>query len=195
MARIATGLEASAGETALHFYAREGQVVARWAVWGLAVVTVVTMVTFVFWAIMPATLLIVAYLLLLVANAVERRCRRPGASAPDAGEAVAAEAVVVDDPDAADAAEGRAEVEAGRLGEPVRPWERARVAWPLLRHETLVISAGVVAVLILATIIAAILFGFGPMMVVAAFFLFAYIMLLTSPVWFAALEEDIEAHS
>ena len=181
MSASATRVDAPAEDTALHFYAREGQIVARWAVWGLAVITVVTMVTFVFWAIMPATLLIVAYLLLLVANAVERRCRRQDAPRDD----VLGAEIVTDDSEAAEAA----------LPGPVRPWERATVAWPLLRHETLVISAGVVAALILATILAAVFFGFGSMMVLAAFFLFAYIMLLTSPVWFAALEDDIEAHS
>ena len=168
------------GETALHFCAREVQVTLAWTVRVLIPVTAVTAITFWFWAIIPAVLAVAAYLALLVTNVVERRSdhREPGTISADAA---AAGSIVVEMEDEAE--------DAGRPG-----WQRRTVGWALFKHEVILFSIGVFAVFIVALVIALTLFGKASVLL-AALFLFAYILLLSSPVWFAALEDDIEDSS
>lgn len=164
------------GETALHFCAREVQVTLAWTVRVLIPVTAVTAITFWFWAIIPAVLAVAAYLALLVTNVVERRSdhREPGTIRADA----AAGGAVVEMEDEAEDTE--------------RPgWQRRTVGWALFKHEVILFSIGVFAVFVVALVIAVTLFGKASVLL-AALFLFAYILLISSPVWFAALEDDIE---
>ncbi len=167
------------GETPLHYCAREVQVTLAWTVRVLIPVTAVTAITFWFWAIIPAVLAVAAYLALLVTNVVERRSdhRKPGTISADA----AAGGVVVEMEDEAE--------DAGRPG-----WQRRTVGWALFKHEVILISIGVAAVFVVALVIAVTLFGKASVLL-AALFLFAYILLLSSPVWFAAHEDDIEDSS
>ncbi|MHC5113664.1 MAG: hypothetical protein ACYTGP_04460 [Planctomycetota bacterium] len=165
-------------EGAVHYFARESQLMLRWVVRCLLVVTAITMVTFWFWAILPATLLVITYLLLLLAREIERRSRR-GRPAPEAE--VAAPVASASSPAAA------AEVKP----EDLPAGDDETVSMPLLKHEVIVISSGVAAVMIIAIVLAAIFFGGAPALLAALFF-FAYILLLGGPVWLAAFEDDIE---
>ncbi len=199
-------------EGALHFFAREGQTILLWSTYVLLGVTVVTMVVFFPIAIIPATLLILAYMALLVTNVIERRSDRqtdaPAEALADrrAGAPAGAPADPAADPAADPLADPAADPAAptipvartaspsasetpdaaGPVYEYERPWRM-----PLLKRETLVVSVGILVVLLLAVVMAGLKFG-GAALVVAVLFLFAYIVLLTSPVWMAALEDDIE---
>jgi len=164
------------GETALHFCAREVQVTLAWTVRLLIPVTAVTAITFWFWAIIPAVLAVAAYLALLVTNVVERRSDHRELGTVSADAAAGGDVVEIED-EAADA---------GRPG-----WQRRTVGWALFKHEVILFSIGVAVVFVVAVVIAVTLFGKASVLL-AALFLFAYILLITSPVWFAALEDDIE---
>jgi len=165
-------------EGVVHYFASESQTALRWVVRGLLLVTAITMVTFWFWAILPATLLVITYLLLLLAREVERRSRSataasapaPSVATPEITSSITVEQVHPEDLPAGD---------------------DETVSMPLLRHEVLVISSGVAAVLIIAIVLATIFFG-GPMALLAGLFFFAYILLIGGPVWLAAIEDDIE---
>ncbi|MBT8485009.1 MAG: hypothetical protein HKO59_02180 [Phycisphaerales bacterium] len=167
--------DATDGENAVHFFAREGQIWLRWTVQILLVVTILTMVTFWFWAVVPATALLIAYGALMFVNAVEKRSdQSPAASVETAAPEADAEA-------------GEVYEDAGAEVAQVMP----EVAMPLLKHETKVLSILVGAVLLLAAIMALVFFG-GKTMLIAIPFLFAYILLLCLPVWLAAFEDDVE---
>ena len=162
-------------ESVLHFLAREAQIFLRWTVVGLMIVTVITMVLFNFWAIIPATLLLVSYGLLMLANTAERRA---------ALHERVAQQMAHTDP-----------VELARSkGQPVVDEERHpenEMPMPLLKHETVMISLGVLVVLVLAAVLAVTFLDWQKVLI-AVPFIGAYIILLSSPAWFAALEDDIE---
>jgi cobalamin synthase len=168
--------EEVSGEGSLHTLAREGQSIALWTVRVLLVVTIITMVTFWFWAVIPAMLLVVAFLALLVMNVIERRSDRHN---------------VDETKPVAPSVAARTDVE-GVVHEGCEEESHdEKVASQVLRHETLIVGAGIAAVVLLAGVLASVFFV-GPMIPVAVLFLVAYVAFITTPVWLAAIEDDIE---
>jgi hypothetical protein len=167
-------------ESALHFFAREGQLVLRWTIGALVLITIGTMVTFYFWAILPATLLLVAFLALQLTNVVERR----SAHRPDANDTLLETGVVASEAP-------WTEVAPVAEAAPARDESETNMAMPLLKHESKVVLIGVLALLVLAALVAGVIFG-GVTMLLAIPFVFAYLLILGAPVWLAAIEDDIE---
>ena len=160
-------------EGVIHFFLREGRTALRWLVLGLLATTVIAMVTIFHWAIIPATLLLVAYVSLLVANELQRRSDTHEEARHDrlGGEEEVA----------------RADQEQ----EPLAFMFEDEMSVPILKRESKFASWCVLAVLIAAVLAAAIFFG-GWMILLAVPFIFAYMLMLGGPVWLAGLNDERE---
>jgi hypothetical protein len=192
-------------ESAAHFFAREAQAILRFLIKALILVTVLMMmVPAVFmWAIIPATVLIICYGLLMVINVIEARSLRQhrrtkarvvAAATPEPpSEAEKAEAPAPSEPPAAAVSERRAAPEpADRPAPMAEPaWRKREVDMPLLRRETILVGAAAVVIFIIATVLGVMAFGWQMILLAAPVF-FACLLLGGLPVLFAAVEEDVE---
>jgi hypothetical protein len=169
-------------EGAMHFFARECQLIMRWIVRVLLVVTIGTMITFWWWAIIPATFLLAAYCVLMVCNLLERRFDRHQGEVEPVDASTAAAAPVT--------AAARAEETAAEAA-PLPEWKKPNFRMSLLRHETIIMGAGVFVVFVIAAALAGLFIGWKTVLF-ATPFVVAYMVLITTPIWFAALEDDIE---
>jgi hypothetical protein len=171
-------VERDAEESYSHFLAREVQIVLRWVVFISAALVVLLMFTFVWFAVLPAAVMIIAYGLLLIADFAEYRTYRPGY--PGHEEAPAAEAMA--------AAADRTMVER----------ERIAAAVHLRLRRTIAGIVGGAAIAALAVV--GFIFGrdpaLRPVLGIGAMILFAYILLVAAPFWMGWIEEqaDEEKH-
>jgi len=159
----------------LHYVAREGRLALRWLIVGCMIAVVVCMVSpgFYFVAVVPALLMFVSYVLLVVANEVERRS---DAVAHDRLEQMETALVV-------DVFEDHGD------DDQLHP-----VHAEIVKRESKTVAAIVVAVMIVALLIAAILFNWK-VLAIGAFVVFAYMLLVAAPLWLGWIEDDIEIES
>lgn len=183
-------------ERAVHFYARECQATLRWLVRALILITALTAITFWFWAIIPATFLMITYGLYMIANVIEKRSSDRRLRAIEEREISVGppEAMAATEIERAEAEPLEEEAAVVELGEAELEPPTRDVPMRVIKHETIVVAVAVLAVLILATVLAAIAWGWG-LILFAVPVLFVYIILMSWPVWFAALEEDLEHES
>lgn len=169
---IETTLTQTAGreEGFLHYLAREGREFLRWTIGACLIAIVVCMVTIWFAAIVPAVILLVAYVLLVLANEVERRSDVQAHAVLELRESAIASDIIND------------EAESGQLA----PVEAA-----IIRRESKTAIAIIVSVSLAALLIAAIAFP-SPVLAIGAFVVFAYMLLVAAPLWLGWIEDDIE---
>lgn len=191
------------GETATHFYAREGEIIFRWTIRVLVVITIVMMAipAIGYFAWIPATLLVVAYGIRLLINTVESRTgfgrvrKVKGTPKAPSAETEKPEAPAPEPVAEREATEPPAEVAA----EPEREeapahepaWQRSEFSERLVRHEAKIIGVVIFVVFIIAAIVGIWHLGWK-LLLLSVPVVFAYILLLGWPVWFAAIEEDVE---
>jgi hypothetical protein len=158
----------------VHFVARESRTVLRILVIAALAATVVSMVSLWYIAVIPAIFLLLAYAALLLVREVERRTYEPGNSGPP--DPVVAEHETIHD-------------EPGALLNPEQVKLVARESktglWILLGVGVIAVSLALVAIFTVDLI--------EPKFLgLAAFVLFAYILLVMAPVWLGWIEDDIE---
>lgn len=166
----------NAREGFLHYIAREGRIVLRWTMLICIVAIVVCMVSpgFFFVAVIPAGVLLLAYMLLLLANLVERRSDRESHVALERSETAGVNDVVEDHAEDDQLTPDHAEI--------VK--RETKVALAII-GGTLLIGLGVAAIFLPIHVVA-----------IGAFVFFAYVMLITLPVllgWFNN-DVDMETH-
>jgi hypothetical protein len=175
MATFITANEYSAkrDEGFLHYMAREGRHILRWIIGISLVAIVVCMVTIWFAAIIPAIILMAAYVLMVIAREVERRS--------DAEcDAKFEEATVAK---TTDVVEDHAEDD-----------QLAPAQAELVYRESKTGFIIVIAVMLAAALIAFILFDLK-LLAIGALVLFAYMMLIAAPLWLGWFNDDIEDES
>lgn len=166
-------------ESYLHFLARESQLFLEILIVISLVLTVLLMISFFFFAFIPVTVLLVAYGLLVLANAAERHTesgRHPGES-PEGDRAPSGIERAVE------AASKPSEGPARRRGWGIRSEEALR--WRLFRVTLEILAgAGLIAFVMAALVlpIELTMLGVG--------LLFAYIVFITAPVWLAWLNDE-----
>jgi hypothetical protein len=156
----------------LHYVAREGRVVLRWTIGACLVAIVACMVSpgFFFLAVIPAIVLLAAYILLLLANEIERRSDSVAHEALERAETAGFVDVVED------------HAEDDQL---------EAVQAEIVKRESRVGITILVAVLIVASIIAFVIFDLK-LLAIGAFVLFAYMLLIAAPFWLGWFNDDIE---
>jgi fatty acid desaturase len=190
-------------ESTTHFYAHEGKVVFRWMIRFLVIITIIMMMipVVLYFAWIPATLLVVFYGIRLLINTVEghtglgraRKVKREQRAADAEPEAVEVPAVEAVERRATAAPPAEAAPRKERASEPVPEpaWKHGDFSAKLLRHEAKLIAAVILVVFVIAVIIGFSQLGWK-LLVLSVPVVFAYILLLGWPVWFAAMEEDAE---
>jgi len=165
---IETGM---AEEGFLHWLAREGRVALRWVMVVAAVVTVITMVSPMLWfAPFPAAVLLIAYVLLLFTNRVERHSDGAAHAALDRRE-VARDRDLVDDHTDDD--------------------QVARVPAAIIKRESMYGAISLGGVLVVALVYAAVQLPWE-VFAIGAFVVFCYILMVAAPFWLGQFEDDIE---
>lgn len=166
--------DAHEGEGFVHFLAREGRVVLRWTVIALLIATIITMATFFWFAVIPGILLLIAYAMLLMVREIEHRSehREEGDTA-----AIAARAAAEEDQS---------------MPEEVDPVDMALVKRESKTGLWILAVVGVVALVLAGLAIFAGKLVEPKLLVIVAFVLFAYMMLVMAPVWLGWIEDDIE---
>jgi TRAP-type mannitol/chloroaromatic compound transport system permease large subunit len=162
---------APAEESYIHFLARECRVLLRWVVMFLAVVTAVTFSTLFAWALLPAFLLLGAYMLYRVADRVEVRTRHAGD--PTGDTTLVVETEHEDDPIT------------------VSEFERREISQAVQGRVTRIVLVVALAVMVLAVVVAGMVFG-GELMLLGTLILFAYMLLVAAPMWLGWVEDDAE---
>jgi len=161
-------------ESSLHFFAREAKLVLRWAVFVFGAATVLTFMTFFFFAIIPAIALVAALALLMIAHAVEQQSMKPGdphdETAEDQRQMRQEAMVVAADPDAA---------------------QKQRIEEAVERKTARIVAGIIVCVAVAALIIAGAMFG-RELFIIGGFILFAYMLLVATPVWLGWLNDQAE---
>ncbi|MCI0630895.1 MAG: hypothetical protein L0Y44_09620 [Phycisphaerales bacterium] len=155
----------------LHYVAREGRTFLRWTIVACLIAIVFCMVS-PLWviALVPAAVLVVAYVLLLLTNEVERRSDVAAHAVLESRETAVLDDIVDD------------EAEADQL---------APRAAALVKRESKIAAAIIGSVLIVALVIAGLLVP-GPVLAIGALVLFAYMLLVAAPLWLGWIEDDIE---
>jgi membrane protein implicated in regulation of membrane protease activity len=156
----------------LHYVAREGRWFLRWTMVACVIAIVICMVSpgFYFVAVVPALVLLVAYVLLLLANEVERRSDVVAHEMLEQAETAVASDVVDDHAD--DAA-----IDADSAH--------------LIKRESKTVVGIVLAIMIAALLIASLVLDFR-LVAIGAFVVFAYMLLVAAPLWLGWIEDDIE---
>lgn len=158
----------------LHYIAREGRIALRWTI-GVCLIAVVACMVSPLWmaAVVPALIMLGAYILLLLANEVERRSDTAAHRQLERAETAIA----------ADVQEDHAE------DDQLPPVDAA-----IVRRESktgLLILAGVV---VMAVLIAGLLVPWKAL-AIGAFVVFAYILFIAAPFWLGLFNDDIEIES
>ncbi len=161
-------------ERFVHFLARESRFVLRILVIGALAATILSMVSLWYLAIIPAIFLLVAYAALLMVREVEHRTEEPGTGAPPPP-VVAERETIHDEP-----------------GEPLNAEQFKLVARESKTGLWILLGVGVAAICF--ALVATFAFDLisPQFLLLAAFVLFAYILLVMAPVWIGAIEDDIE---
>lgn len=159
----------------LHYVAREGRVFLRWTIVVCMIAIVLCMISpgFYFLAVIPALVLLAAYVLLVATSEVERRSDTVAHREFERAE-TAMETDVMED---------HAE------DDQLRPKD-ARI----VKRESKTGAAIVIAVLLAATLIALIIFD-QKMLAIGAFVLFAYMLFIAAPLWLGWFNDDVEEQS
>lgn len=156
----------------LHYLAREGRTGLRWTILGCIIAIVVCMVSpgFYFVAVVPAVVLLFAYVLLQFAGVVERRSDVVAHNILERSET----AMVADVTD--DHAEDH---------------QLAPEHSHLVKRESKIAVGIIIAVMLTAVLIASIVLDFK-VVAIGAFVVFAYMLLIAAPLWLGWIEDDIE---
>lgn len=162
-------------ESYLHFAAREARLALRWLVILSAIATVVTMVIAWFFALIPAMLLLVFYVLLAMTNIIEHRSTGPHEEDEEMA-GPRAEAAAAPTPHEIELAIKRESDDA-------------------FDARTMRIIIEIVAGLsVIALVIAGLLFGWE-LLAIGAVVLLAYMLLIAAPVWLGWIEDDVSEHA
>jgi hypothetical protein len=163
----------------LHTIARESRNILRVLVGALIIATVVTMVAAPFWGAFPAILLLLAYGMLWIANIAEHRSRI-GKHVP-IDEAAQMSPVDVD------------ELESERQADtPVEtPEAMKEIPLSIVLKESITFAEIIVGFAVAAVIVAALLFHWS-LLLIAALFLFPYMIILLAPVWLGGFSKELE---
>lgn len=161
-------------ERFVHFLARESRFVLRIVVIGALAATILSMVSLWYLAIIPAIFLLVAYAALLMVREVEHRTEEPGTGAPPTP-LVAEIETIHDEP-----------------GEPLNAEQFRLVARESKAGLWILLGVAVAAICFALVAIFAFDLISPQFLLLAAFVLFAYILLVMAPVWIGAIEDDIE---
>lgn len=156
----------------LHYVAREGRWFLRWTMIASIIAIIVCMVSpgFFFVAVVPALVLLVAYVLLLLTNEVERRSDTAAHDMLEQAETAVASDVVEN------------HAEDGQ----VHP-KHAHI----IRRESKTGIAIVAAIMVAALLIASVVLDLR-VVAIGAFVVFAYMLLVAAPLWLGWIEDDIE---
>ena len=166
----ASEFPASREEGFLHYMAREGRHILRWIIGASLVAIVICMVTIWFAAIIPAIVLMAAYVLMVIAREVERRSDAEA-------DAVFESAAVAQ---AGDVIEDHAEDD-----------QLAPAQAELVYRESKTGFIIVFAVMAAAALIAFILFDLK-VLAIGALVVFSYVMFIAAPLWLGWFNDDIE---
>ena len=174
-AEISPHTDLNAREGFLHYVAREGRVGLRWTMLICIIAIVALMVSpgFFFVAVIPAGLLLVAYVLLLLANLVERRSDRESHAALERSETAIVDDVVEDHAEDDQLAPTHAEI--------VKRETKAALA---IIGAALLIGLGVAAIFLSPKVLA-----------IGAFVFFAYMLFIAMPVLLGWFNDDVEMES
>jgi uncharacterized membrane protein len=174
-AEFAPQTDLNAREGFLHYVAREGRIALRWTMLICIVAIVVCMVSpgFFFVAVIPAGVLLLAYVLLLLANLVERRSDRESHAALEQSETAGVADVVEDHTEDDQLAPDHAEI--------VK--RETKVALAII-GGALLIGLGVAAIFLPARVLA-----------IGAFVFFAYMLFIAMPVILGWFNDDVEMES
>ena len=174
-------------ESASHFFAREGQVILRFTVRLLVLITAIFMISLWLWVAIPVTFLLIAYGLLMLTNVAEERTRTPAPGSEEHGE-------MGDEIIAGEAGEVAKERYPQPTFEPPVDAGGGLLSLAVLKREVIIVAIAAVILGGIAGGVAIALFGWtlGPL---ALPVIFAYLVLLGWPVWTAALSADIESHA
>lgn len=160
----------------LHFLAREGRITLRWTMLVCVMAIVVCMVSpgFFFVAVIPAAVLLIAYVLLVLANIVERRSDHEAHAALERAETASGFSDVVEDHTEDDQLQpNQAEI---------------------VKRETR-IGFIIVGVALLVGLAVATVFLPGRVIAIGAFVVFAYILFITLPVLLGWFNDDVDMES
>lgn len=161
-------------ESALHFFAREAKLVLRWAVFIFGAATVLTFMTFFFFAIIPAIALIASLVLLLIAHSLEQRTVQPGDPHDETAEDQA-----------------RTKQAAATMPPDLEAARKDRVEDAIERKSARMIAGIIVSVAVVALVVAGAIFG-RELFIIGGFILFAYMLLVATPVWLGWLNDEAE---
>jgi 1,4-dihydroxy-2-naphthoate octaprenyltransferase len=161
---------ASREEGFLHYMAREGRHILRWIIGASLVAIVICMVTIWFAAIIPAIILMAAYVLMVIAREVERRSDAEADAVFESAEVAHAGDVVEDHAEDDQLAPAQAEL----------VYRESRTGFII-----------VLAVMAAAALIAFILFDLK-VLAIGALVVFSYVMFIAAPLWLGWFNDDIE---
>lgn len=157
-------------ESLVHGLAHDAQVILRIAVLAGVAATILVMMTFWFWAIVPGAFLFVAYVLLLATNLIERRTTHRQAEVVND----AAHTLPVSRP----------------LDDATLMPQQQKVE-KVIHHRLTWIGVEVaVAAALLALLLASLVLEWE-IVALGALILFAYIVLVSTPVWLGWMEDDV----
>jgi hypothetical protein len=175
MAIQLTTTHAQPEEGFLHYIAREGRVFLRWTI-GICIIAIVgCMVSpgFFFVAVIPALLMLAAFVLLVLANEVERRSDTVAHDALERTEKATINDLI----------ENHAEDD-----------QLPAATAHLVRREGRTGIVILVSAMVVAVMIAFIMFDFR-LFAIGALVIFAYMLLISAPLWLGWFNDDIEDES